>query len=257
MSSSSQSMTASPEKYDVQPSTQVAAAERSPPVKETTIANPLPLGLCSFALGCFVLGLIEMKTKGITTPNILVGLAFGYSGIVQLCAGMWAMAIGNTLAATAMSSYGGFWLSTGVVFTPGGFNVMSTLMEADGGKLGMFYDSFGLCLMGWFIFTTLMMLNTQKSNLAFFALFFVVDLGVLLLALGYLIRDANDIPNSQLCSAGGFFILLSSFLAWYNAIAMMLDPTNSFFTLPVIPFPWSPERQQARQQQKEAVAMQG
>lgn len=57
------------------------------------------------------------------------------------------MAVGNTLAATAMSSYGGFWLSVGVTFTPGGFQVMSTLMEADGGGPGMFYDSFGLCLM--------------------------------------------------------------------------------------------------------------
>lgn len=101
-----------------------------------------------------------------------------------------------------------------------------------------------------------MMLCTQKSNLAFSSLFFVVDIGVILLACGYLIRDEMETPHPQLCMAGGFFILLSSFLAWYNAIAMMLDPSNSFFTLPVVPFPWSAERKQAGRQQKEAMGLQ-
>ncbi len=58
-------------------------------VKERNIANPAPLGLCGFALTTFVLGLINMGTKGVAAPNIVVGLAFGYGGLVQLLAGMW------------------------------------------------------------------------------------------------------------------------------------------------------------------------
>ena len=57
------------------------------------------------------------------------------------------MAIGNTFGATILSSYGGFWISAGIVFTPGGFKIMSTLEEAGGGSPEMFYDSFGLFLM--------------------------------------------------------------------------------------------------------------
>lgn len=45
-----------------------------------------------------------------------------------------------------LSSYGGFWISAGITFTPGGFNIMSVLEEADGGSPGMFYNSFGLML---------------------------------------------------------------------------------------------------------------
>lgn len=56
------------------------------------------------------------------------------------------MAVGNTFGATVLSSYGGFWISVGIIYTPGGFNVMATLEEADGGGLGMFYDSFALML---------------------------------------------------------------------------------------------------------------
>lgn len=58
-------------------------------VKDRTIANPAPLGLSAFALTTFVLGLINMGTRGLTEPNLVVGIAFGYGGLVQLLAGMW------------------------------------------------------------------------------------------------------------------------------------------------------------------------
>lgn len=57
------------------------------------------------------------------------------------------MAAGNTFGATALSSYGGFWIALAISFTPGGFNVMSTLEEKGGGTPDMFYDSLGLFLM--------------------------------------------------------------------------------------------------------------
>ena len=59
------------------------------PVKDRKFANPAPLGLCAFALTTFVLGLINMGAKGVNVPNIVVALAFGYGGLVQLLAGMW------------------------------------------------------------------------------------------------------------------------------------------------------------------------
>ena len=58
-------------------------------VKDRKIANPAPLGLCAFALTTFVLGLINMNARGLTEPNLVIGLAYGYGGLVQLLAGMW------------------------------------------------------------------------------------------------------------------------------------------------------------------------
>jgi succinate-acetate transporter protein len=54
------------------------------------------------------------------------------------------MAVGNTFGATALSSYGGFWLSFAIVLTPGGFEIASTIEEAGGAA--MFDNSFGLFL---------------------------------------------------------------------------------------------------------------
>lgn len=59
------------------------------PIKDRKIANPAPLGLSAFALTTFVLSLINMGTRGVAEPNIVVAIAFGYGGLVQLLAGMW------------------------------------------------------------------------------------------------------------------------------------------------------------------------
>jgi len=173
-------------------------------------ANPAPLGLCGFALTTFVLGLINVGAKGLSEPNIVIGAAFAYGGLCQLLAGMWDMAVGNTFGATALSSYGGFWIGTAIILTPGGFEIMSSL-EADSPT--PFLYSFGLYLMGWFIFTTLLLICTLRSTLAFFALFFTLDMAFLLLGIAYLIPSAGA-PDAGCLKAGGVFALLAAFLAW-------------------------------------------
>ena len=52
-------------------------------------ANPAPLGLCAFALTTFLLSLINLGTRGISSPSLVIGAAFAYGGLVQLLAGMW------------------------------------------------------------------------------------------------------------------------------------------------------------------------
>ena len=40
--------------------------------------NPAPLGLCAFALTTFVLSLINVQARGVTTPNIVIGIGKGH-----------------------------------------------------------------------------------------------------------------------------------------------------------------------------------
>jgi len=199
------------------------------------IANPAPLGLSAFALTTFVLSLINMNTRGIVAPNIIVASAFAYGGLVQLLAGMWEMAVGNTFGATALSSYGGFWIAVGITLTPGGFEIVT---ELGGVTSPVFLNCFGFFLMGWFIFTTILLFCTLRSSVMFFLLFFWLDLAFLMLGLAYLYNHGGA-PNVNLNKAGGFFGLLAAFWAWYNAWAGIADSTNSFFTPPVCHFPWS------------------
>jgi len=194
-------------------------------------------------LTTFVLSLINMGAKDLTEPNLVVAAAFGYGGLIQLLAGMWEMAIGNTFGATALSSYGGFWISFAIILTPGGFRIVQTL-EAAGGP-PEFLNSFGIFFMGWFIFTFLLVLCTLKSTIMFFLLFFWLDMAFLLLGIGYLQNDGTK-PNSGCIKAGGAFACLSAFWAWYNAFAGIADKTNSFIIVPVFHFPWSEKGRELR-----------
>ncbi|TVY82487.1 Acetate permease A, partial [Lachnellula suecica] len=217
-----------------------------PPPRE--FANPAPLGLAGFAATTFVLSLLNWHTRGLAEPNIVVSLAFGYGGLVQLLAGMWEMAAGNTFGATALSSYGGFWISLAIVLTPGGFEIMAAY-DAVG-----FSHAFSFFLFGWFIFTTLMVLCVLRSTVVFFLLFFFVWLTFLCLALAYLYCDATGTPNIALQKSGGMFGILAAFLAWYVALAGIADDSNSFFTIPVWHFPWSEKGRAARQKTEELKA---
>lgn len=38
----------------------------------------------------------QCGVRGITEPNVVVGLALGYGGLAQFLAGMWEFAAGNT-----------------------------------------------------------------------------------------------------------------------------------------------------------------
>ena len=74
-------------------------------------ANPAPLGLSAFALTTFVLSLINVNTRGIGSPSIVVAIAYGYGGLVQLLAGMWYVTINaHALQQTANVNLGK-WLS--------------------------------------------------------------------------------------------------------------------------------------------------
>ncbi|KAK5163922.1 Accumulation of DYads [Saxophila tyrrhenica] len=200
--------------------------------------NPVPLGLSGFALTTFLLSLINLGTMGVTNPIMVVGPAFAYGGFIQLLAGMWDIALGNTFGGTALSSYGGFWISIGIILTPGGFGIEDSYgPEANGN----FYAAFGLYIFAWMIFTFLLWLLTLKSTVAFCTLFGSVWISFLCLGTAYLDaqNDPAGAPNVTLTRVGGGFGIAAGFIAWYNMLAGLADGSNTFFVIPVVHFPWS------------------
>ena len=130
------------------------------------------------------------------------------------------MAVGNTFGATALSSYGGFWIAYAILLTPA-WNITG----AGGPYEGQSVDSaLGFFLTGWFIFTTILLLCTLRSTVMFFLLFFTLDLAFLMLACGHYAKDNGALSSStMLTQAGGGFGILAAFLAWYNAFAGIAD----------------------------------
>lgn len=128
------------------------------------------------------------------------------------------MAVGNTFGATALSSYGGFWISYALILTPG-LGVVDAYTSAT-----QVPSVLGFFLMGWFIFTFILLVCTLRSTVMFFLLFFTLDLAFLFLACAEF-ADNNGAATTAngLQKAGGVFGILAAFLAWYNAFAGIAD----------------------------------
>ncbi|GAB7355520.1 hypothetical protein MBLNU459_g6004t1 [Dothideomycetes sp. NU459] len=218
----------------------------APIAAEKKFANPAPLGLAAFALTTFVLSAINLKVLDLTAPNLVVALALGYGGLIQLLAGMWEMAVGNTFGATALSSYGGFWISFGFILTPA-FGIVESYTDAKTG-VSSFNDVFALYLWGWFIFTTLCMLLTLRSTVAFASLFVILDGAFLCLALSQQYAVTHASASASLQQAGGALGMVAAFLAWYNMFAGMASTDNFWFAIPVSHLPWGEKKRLERSQ---------
>lgn len=138
------------------------------------------------------------------------------------------MAVGNTFGATALSSYGGFWIAYGIMLTPH-WNIIGEggpykSPAAESVDPLMSESALGFFLTGWFIFTTILLLCTLRSTVMFFLLFFTLDMAFLMLSCShYAKNNGNAEAALKLTQAGGGFGMIAAFLAWYNAFAGIAD----------------------------------
>lgn len=206
-------------------STEALPQSPQPTYHHRKFANPAPLGLSGFAATTFLLSLFNLQSRGITTPNLIVGLAMAYGGLVQILAGMWEFASGNTFGATAFSSYGGFWISFGLILWPSSGITASYAGHA----AAQLEQALGLYLITWFIFTFIILVASLRSSVAMVALFFFLDITFLLLGVGKFYPTSTIITK-----AGGIFGIITASLAWYIAAAELITSDTSYFVLPVI-----------------------
>ncbi|KAK2467412.1 hypothetical protein APHAL10511_000647 [Amanita phalloides] len=199
------------------------ALDRLPLNRELRSAPPAikfadagPLGLFSFALTTFILSLYNIGARGITAPNVVVGMAVASGGLAQFMAGMWEFPRGNTFAATAFSSYGAFWISYSLILLPG-----TGIVAAYKDNTEELESALGIYLMGWFLITFIFFVVTLRKNVAFICLFFCLFTTFLLLGAGALSGLA------ALHKIGGIVGLVTAFIAFYTGLSMLLAAETS------------------------------
>jgi len=186
------------------------------------IGNPGALGLFSFASTTFILSLYNVNTRGIKTPNVVVGMAIFTGGLVQLLAGMWEFPRGNVFGATAFSSYGAFWMSYATILIPS-----SGIIAAYEGNESELSSALGIYLITWFMFTFFMFIASLRKNITFIALLGFLWLTFLLLAVGEFTGKAG------VTKAGGALGIVTALIAYYGAMCELLVPEESLFSLPL------------------------
>jgi uncharacterized protein len=185
----------------------------SPAAPAVSIADPGPLGLAAFALTTFLLSAVNAHwTNGNSAGTAWLGYALAYGGIIQLLAGMWEFRRGNVFAATAFSSYGGFWI--------GLFVWIRVAPAASGHDLGWI-------LLAFAIFNTYMLLMATQVNLAVFLVFLTLELTEIFLFIG------NFTSSAGLSQVGGYIGVITALVAWYTSAAGISGGIGGRIILPV------------------------
>jgi succinate-acetate transporter protein len=194
-----------------------------PAPSRSKIGNPASLGLFSFASTTLILSLYNIGTRGITAPNVVVGMAIFCGGLAQLLAGMWEFPCGNMFGATAFTSYGAFWMSFATIFIPG-----SGVIESYGTNVDMLESALGIYLITWFVFTFLLFIVALRKSVAFITLFG-------LLATTFAVLAAGKFTGAAAAGkAGGYLGVLTALVAYYIGLAQLLAAEKTpLFSLPL------------------------
>jgi succinate-acetate transporter protein len=175
-----------------------------------TVADPAPLGLAGFALTTFILSAVNAGWIPKAGEPIVLGLAFAYGGLAQLCAGMWEFKRNNTFGATAFSSYGAFWIAFALLVT---FNVAKIPAEAAPKAVGMF-------LLAWGIFTAYMTVAATTLSKPVLTVFVLLTITFFVLAIGAFASQPG------ISALGGYLGLITAIAAWYASASIVIASTR-------------------------------
>jgi uncharacterized protein len=184
---------------------------KEPPVAEAVasgpgplLGNPSALGLPCFiagsvALGLALVGVVPVTALGAAVPIILTATAIGL-----FLATIWAASLGQTAVASVFGIFGGFWLSYAILSLGLNHNWFGIPLTSVRSTLELF-------LVTWLVVMVMLTLVTLRLPLAFTAVFFLVDVALLLLFLAF-----NAIPTStNLLKAGGWVVLVFAAIGVY------------------------------------------
>jgi len=174
------------------------------------IANPGPTGVFAFAMTTFLLSMFNVGTRGVSHPNVVVGMAIFAGGLTQFIAGMWEFPRGNVFGATAFSTYGSFWMSYATIFIPGS-GILATFSNPQ--ELN---NAIGLFLITWFIVTFIFLLAVIRRNIAFSILLALLDIAFALLS------AAEFTGSAAVQKAGGAFGIMTGIVAFYIGASELL-----------------------------------
>jgi succinate-acetate transporter protein len=185
-------------------STAAARTETPPPAPTPAplLGDPGALGLPCFiagsvSLGLALVGVVPAAAIGAALPIILTATSIGL-----FIATIWAASLGQSAVASVFGIFAGFWLSYAVLvigLTHGWFGIAPASVQA----------AQELFLVAWLVVMVMLTLATLRLPMAFTAVFFLVDVALLLVFLG-----VNE-GSTGLLKAAGYVALAFAAIGVY------------------------------------------
>ncbi|KAH6983173.1 GPR1/FUN34/yaaH family-domain-containing protein [Ilyonectria sp. MPI-CAGE-AT-0026] len=200
------------------------------------IANPGPLGLISFALTTFVLGLYQCGAglpgsnpmAGVGPDQAIFGLAVFFGGIAQFFAGLMEFRVGNTFGTTVHCSYGAFWLSFAMFFVPS-----LGIKDAYKGDDRAYSFALGIFLILWCFLTLVFFIAALKTNIAILVVLGFLVLAFLFLSLAQFLSTSHPTAAIRINKVGGAFSVICAFAAFYAGSAGIMTEDTTWVKLPL------------------------
>ena len=179
-------------------------------------SNTSPLGLIGFGFTTIALSFANVTLFELN--SMIIGLGIFYGGMAQFVAGIYELKKGKTFSGTAFCSYGAFWLSfcTMVIGSP-----FLGVEPPD-------HKAEGIFLLFWAIFTGFMFLGTIKhGHITLKLIFFTLTITFLILSIGAFAE------SGVLTKIGGGFGFLCGGIAFYTAVAEVIDGEQGYTFMPI------------------------
>ncbi|WPG99241.1 Hypothetical protein R9X50_00205200 [Acrodontium crateriforme] len=205
-----------------------------------TFANPTPLPILGFLLATSPLTAALMGWGGAGGGGAAtIGTYLFFGGLLQIIGAVMEWIIGNTFPFVVFGSFGAFWLAFAATLTPfynaeGAFIASATSAAETAAGVEEFQASlsFFLFYMGLLVF--MYVICSLRTNLIFVFMFFFLDVGVFLLAGGYIKASKGDLETyEKLSKAAGAMIFVTCVCGWYLLFAQLLQSVDFPLDLPV------------------------
>uniref|UniRef100_A0A060SWF0 ARAD1A01276p n=1 Tax=Blastobotrys adeninivorans TaxID=409370 RepID=A0A060SWF0_BLAAD len=207
------------------------------------IANPGPIGLISFAITTFCVGLYHcgaglpgtnpQNDEAIGPDTAVIGMAVFVGGIAQFAAGMWEMRVGNTFGATVHTLYGGFWLAYSCFLIPF-FGISKAYGKTEAGARALSF-ALGIFMTIWCFLTVTFCIAALRTNVAILATLGSLALAFLMLGIGQYLKTLNPVSSMHCEKAGGALAVVCSVCALYAGAAGLMLPQTTPVSLVLPP----------------------
>lgn len=190
-----------------------AANSAAPAAAGTLGGEPTVLGLPCFIAGSTSFGLAQAGVVPAAAAGAALPIILGFSAVGIFLTTIWAAAIGRNVVATVFGIFAGFWLSYGALLLGtlhGWFGVAPASVQA----------AKELYLVVWLVVIVTLTLSTLRLHLIYTAVFFFVDLALLLSFLGV------NLSSSGLSKAGGYMALVFAALGVYLYVGTIAATTG-------------------------------
>lgn len=188
------------------------------------IADPQPLGLAALAAATWTISTIMAGWYSMVALPDAVPIAIYFGGVAQFLAGMWAFRRGHTLAATAFSAFGSFYVAFGVWVL---LSFIRWLPATATGAMSRGYVA------GWFIVTfgvvaAYLAIAALADNPVLTAILATLSLAFIFDGVGMMVIGTNN----WALYVGGYCGIVSALLAFYLSAALVI---NASFHREVVP----------------------